>query len=119
MEDSRSPEVAIREPEQIRSACSCKLRRIKSGPYFKAILACLLGEEWGRPRIMELRVDADHGLHARLEGDVNFKQFTGKECDLIRSILRTGKAARLDGDETGYLLAGIARIKAPKRAADR
>ena len=46
MEDSRSPEVAIREPEQIRSACSCKLRRVKSGPYFKAILACLLGEEW-------------------------------------------------------------------------
>ncbi|MGO8752242.1 MAG: hypothetical protein ACLQNE_40400 [Thermoguttaceae bacterium] len=119
MEDSRSPEVAIREPEQIRSACSCKLRRVKSGPYFKAILACLLGEEWGRPRIMELRVDADHGLHARLDGDVNFKQFTGKECDLIRSILRTGKAARLDGDEIGYLLAGIARIKAPRRPADR
>ena len=112
-------EVAIREPEQIRSACSSKLRRIKSGPYFKAILACLLGEEWGSPPSWSCVCGADHGLHARMDGDVNFKQFTGKECDLIRSILRTGKAARLDGDEMGYLLAAIARTKAPRRPADR
>ena len=114
MEDPLSPESAIREPEEIRLGCSRKLRRIESGPYFKAILACLLGEEWGDPHILELRLTADGGLLARLEGELCFKQFTGKESDLIRSVHRTGKAAHLDGDELGYLLAALAKIKAPR-----
>ena len=71
---------------------------------------------WGRRGAILISLSCDlprMAVCSRLEGELCFKQFTGKESDLIRSVHRTGKAAHLDGDELGYLLAALAKIKAP------
>jgi hypothetical protein len=104
-------EAAIREPEQIREDCALKVRRVETNHSFRAILACLLGEEWTKPRIVELRLTPERILLARLDGALKFKQFTVTEGDLIRSVHKIAKGAFLDGDELGYLLSEILKIK--------
>lgn len=41
-----SQNTPIREPDQIRQDCARKLRAVKVGDHFHAILGCLLGEDW-------------------------------------------------------------------------
>ena len=53
----------------------------------------------------------DKGLLARTEGEVTHKLLLGAEEDLIRNVHGIAKTAGLDGDELGYLLAAIAKIK--------
>ena len=53
----------------------------------------------------------DKCLLARTEGEVTHKLFLGVEEDLIRNVHGIAKLAGLDGDELGYILAAIARIK--------
>ena len=105
------PEAAIREPEEIRQDCALKVRQVETNRSFRAILACLLGEEWTKPRILELRLTAERTLLARLEGSLTFKQSEATEGDLIRSVHNIAKGAYLDGDELGYLLSEIVKIK--------
>ena len=78
---------------------------------FKAVLACLVDEEWTTPRVEELHLTPDHCLLARVEGEVTHKHFLGAEEDLIRNIHGVAKAAELDGDEVGYLVGRVAEIK--------
>jgi hypothetical protein len=104
-------EAAIREPEQIRQDCALKIKLFDTNQSFRAILACLLGEKWTRPRILELRLTPERTLLARVEGDLTFKRFTATENDLIRSVHKIAKGAFLDGDERGYLLSEILKIK--------
>jgi hypothetical protein len=103
-------EPALREPEQIRQECVRKLRPIETSGMFTAILGCLLGEDWATPRIEQLIV-TDKCLLARTEGEVTHKLFLGAEEDLIRNVHGIAKTAGLDGDELGFLLAAIAKIK--------
>jgi hypothetical protein len=105
------PEAAIREPEQIRQDCALKVRRVETNQSFRAILACLLGEKWTKRRIIELRLTPERTLLAQLEGDLTFKQSKATESDLIRSVHQLAKGAHLDGDELGYLLSEIVKIK--------
>ena len=49
----------IREPEEIRSACSRKLAEIEVSDHFRAILGCLLNEDWTTPRLVEMVVTPD------------------------------------------------------------
>ena len=77
---------------------------------FSAILGCLLGEDWAEPRIEQLLV-TDKCLLARTEGEATHKLFLGAEEDLIRNVHGIAKTAGLDGDEMGYILAAIAKIK--------
>jgi hypothetical protein len=53
----------------------------------------------------------DKCLLARTEDNVTHKLFLGAEQDLIRNVHGIAKTARLDGDELGYILAAIAKIK--------
>ena len=103
-------ESPLREPEQIRQDCVAKLRPIDTSGMFTAILGCLLEEDWAEPRIVQLIV-TDKCVMAQNEGDVGFNRFIGAEADLIRNVHGIAKAAGLDGDEVGYLLAAIAKIK--------
>ena len=41
----------IRKPEQIRQDAASKLRSIQVSDHFKAILGCLLGEDWTTPQV--------------------------------------------------------------------
>ena len=104
-------ESPLREPEQIRQDCVRKLRPIETSGMFMAILGCLLGEVWATPKIEALYLSPDHCLLARTEGEVTHKLFLGAEADLIRNVHGIAKTAGLDGDELGYILAAIARIK--------
>lgn len=101
----------LREPDQIRRDCARKLRQVETGGMFTAILGCLLGEDWGTPKIEEMRITPDRCLLARVEGEATFKAFLGAEADLIRNVHGIAEVAGLDGDEVGYLLGRIAEIK--------
>jgi hypothetical protein len=101
----------IREPEQIRQDCARKLRAVQVSPHFKAILGCLLGEDWTTPRLIEMQTTSDGHMLGRCDGDVSFKAFLGASEDLIRNVHGVAPAAELDGDEIGYLLGRIAETK--------
>lgn len=101
----------LREPGQIRRDCAAKLRNVATSGRFTAILGCLLGEDWATPRIVEMRLTRDRCLLARQASDVGFNDFLGAEADLIRNIHGIAKTAGLDGDELGWLLGAVARLK--------
>ncbi len=101
-----------REPEQIRQDCARKLEDVEVSGQFSAILACLLDQEWTTsPRIEELFLSPDHCLVARVAGQASHKTFLGAEKDLVRNIHGVAEVAELDGDELGYLLGRVAKIK--------
>ncbi len=103
-------EPAIREPEQIRQCCAAKLRPEMGSNGFCAILGYLLGEDWGEPRIEDIIV-SDEWVLARSVGQAMHSSFLGRREHLIRQVVCISKAVGLDGDEVGYLLAAIAKIK--------
>jgi hypothetical protein len=108
--DAMSDELVLREPEEIRQDCAAKFRPEMSDDLFCAILGYLLGEDWGEPRIESIIV-SDECVLARTVGQVTHSSLLGaREC-LIRQLICLAKAVGLDGDEQGYLLAAIAKIK--------
>ena len=104
-------EKPIREPDEIRKDCARKLASVEVSDMFSAILGSLLGEDWAKPRIEEMRITPDRCLLARVDGDASFKAFLGAEADLIRNIHGVAAVAELDGDEVGYLVGRVAEIK--------
>jgi hypothetical protein len=48
--------------EYLRRDCVRKLQLIETSNVFRAILACLLEEDWTTPSIMELRFTRDYRL---------------------------------------------------------
>ena len=101
----------IREPDQVRQDCASKLRVVQVSDHFRAILGCLLGENWTAPRLIELVITSDGHLVGRLDGESAFKIFLGEADDLIKNIHGVTSVAELDGDEAGYLVAKVAEIK--------
>ena len=101
----------MREPSQIRADCAAKLAAVQVSDHFRAILGCLLGENWTSPRLVEMIVTSDGHLVGRLEGESEFKIFLGEADDLIKNIHGVASVAELDGDEAGYLVAKVAEIK--------
>ena len=67
-----SGDFPIRDPEQIRRACSEKLAHVEVSDHFRAILGCLLGEDWTTPRLVEMAVTPDGALLGRCDGDAAF-----------------------------------------------
>jgi hypothetical protein len=100
-----------RMPQHIRHDCARKLRSIKKTGTFTAILGFLLDEDWTTPNIRELRITRDHRLLGRSVGEVSFKAFRCGEAGLIRNIHGVAAVAELDGDEVGYLLGEVEKIK--------
>lgn len=101
----------MREPEQIRADCARKLRGIDTSAIFSAVLACLVDEDWTTPKLEEMRLTPDRCLLGRPSGDVKFSAFIGAEADLIKNIHGIAEVAGLDGDEVGYLLGRVAKLK--------
>lgn len=104
-------DATIREPDDIRSACSRKLAEIEVSDHFRAILGCLLNEDWTTPRLVEMVVTPDGHLLGRCDGESSFRAFLGASDDLIRNIHGVAAVAELDGDEIGYLVGKVAEIK--------
>lgn len=106
-----SPDLPIREPDDIRQDCARKLRSVEVSDHFRAVLGCLLGEDWTTPRLVEMVVTPDGHLIGRCDGDASFKAFLGAAEDLIRNIHGVAPVAELDGDEIGFLVGKVAAIK--------
>jgi hypothetical protein len=53
----------------------------------------------------------DHPILGKCEGDSSFKAFLGASEDLIKNIHGVTQVAELDGDEVGYLVVKVAKIK--------
>ena len=104
-------EPPIRDPDELRRQCVSKLRAVKVSDHFEAILACLLGEDWTTPKLVEMQITPDGHLIGRCEGEASFNAFLGASEDLIRNIYGVASVAELDGDEVGYLVAKVAQIK--------
>ncbi len=77
----------------------------------EAILGCLLGEEWTKPRLIEMVITPDGHILGRCEDQISFSVFLGASEDLLRNIHGIVPVAELDGDEVGYLVAKVAEIK--------
>ena len=104
-------ELPIREPDQIREDCARKLQAVQVSDHFRAILGCLLGEDWTTPRLVEMAITPDGALLGRCEGQPGFSTFLGASEDLLRNVHGVARVAELDGDELGYLLGKVAVLK--------
>src|SRR5438105_8489268 len=101
----------MREPDQIRQDAAHKLRAVEISDHFRAILGCLLGEDWTTPRLVEMVITPDGHVLGRCDGETSFKAFLGASGDLLKNIHGVAPVAKLDGDEVGYLVAKVAEIK--------
>jgi hypothetical protein len=106
-----SDDTPIREPDQIRRDCARKLQAVQVSDHFRAILGCLLGEDWTTPRLVEMVITPDGALLGRCDGQPGFSTFLGASDDLIKNIHGVAQVAELDGDEIGFLVARVAEIK--------
>jgi hypothetical protein len=97
--------------EYVRRECARKLQSVVTSNMFRAILGSLLNEDWTTPNIRELRITRDHRLLGRSLGEIDFKAFRCGEAGLIEDIHEIAAVARLDGDEVGYLLGEVEKIK--------
>jgi hypothetical protein len=104
-------EARIRDSDQIRRDCARKLRAVEVSDHFRAILGCLLDEDWTTPRLVEMAITPDGHLLGRCEGEAAFKAFLGASADLLKNVHGVAKVAELDGDEIGYLVGKVAEIK--------
>ena len=98
-------------PEQLRRGCARKLQSIEKSGTFTAILGSLLDEDWTTPNIEDLRITRDHLLVGRTSGQAIFRAFRCGEAGLIRNIHGAAAVAGLDGDELGYLLGKVEKLK--------
>jgi len=104
-------EPIIREPDQIRLDCARKLGAVQVSDHFRAMLGCLLAQDWTTPRLTDMVISPDGHILGRCEGQPGFSTFLGASEDLLRNVRGVAKVAELDGDEMGYLLGRVAMIK--------
>jgi hypothetical protein len=104
-------ELPIRLPHQIRRDTVQKLKMVRVSDHFQAILGCLLGQDWTKPRLVEMVITSDGHMLGRCDGEEDFKVFLGEADDLIKNIHGVAPVAELDGDEIGFLVAKVAELK--------
>ena len=80
-----TPDLPIRDPDQIRKDAARKLRAVQVSDHFQAILGCLLGEDWTTPRLVEMVITPDGHMLGRCDGESAFKAF-GRSAALAVTI---------------------------------
>jgi hypothetical protein len=101
----------IRSPDQIRRNAADKLQQANVDDDFRAILGCLLEEDWTTPRLIEMRFTPDGLMLGRPEDLDYFGAYLGTTVNLLKNIHGVARSVELDGDEVGYLVAKFAEIK--------
>ena len=112
-------ETTIREPDQIRQDCAKKLLAVIRGTQIRAVLGYFFDEVLTIPSIVDVRLTSEGRIVARVQGKPDFCADLSSKQDLICCLHRHARMAALDGDELGYLLAQVAKIKReeePQRA---
>lgn len=68
-------------------------------PKMAAIVGCILGMDWTKPRITGLMVTTDGGLLASTDEDPLFDEFLGSSYDLLANWNRLLDVAELSEEE--------------------
>jgi hypothetical protein len=101
----------MRNPSDIQESCAREIERVELSDHFRAILGCLLEQDWTTPRLVQMTLSLDGHLLGRAEGQVTEQVYLGSQDDLTRNIHGLAAVAELDGDEVGYLVGTVAAIK--------
>ena len=101
----------MRDPNEIRESCARKIAQVQISDQFRAILGCLLKQDWTTPRLVQMVLSPDGHLLGRAEGQATEQVYLGSGDDLTRNIHGLAAVAELDGDEVGYLAGAVAAIK--------
>jgi hypothetical protein len=101
----------MRDPSEIRESCARKIAQVHISDQFRAILGCLLEQDWTTPRLVQMVLSPDDHLLGRAEGHATEQVYLGSGDDLTRNIHGLAAVAEIDGDEVGYLVGAVAAIK--------
>ena len=101
----------MRDPNEIRESCARKIAQVQVSDQFRAILGCLLEQDWTTPRLVQMVLSPDGHLLGRAGGQATEQVYLGSGDDLTRNIHGLAAVAELDGDEVGYLIGALAAIK--------
>ena len=101
----------MRDASEIRESCARKIERVEVSDHFRAILGCLLEQDWTTPRLVQMVVSSDGHLLGRTDGQATEQSYLGTQDDLTKNIHGLAAVAELDGDEVGYLVGAVTAIK--------
>jgi len=101
----------MRDPNEIRESCARKIAQVQISDQFRAILGCLLEQDWTTPRLVQMVLSPDGHLLGRAEGQATEQVYLGSGDDLTGNIQGLAPVAELDGDEVGYLVGAVAALK--------
>ena len=101
----------MRDAGEIQESCARKIAQVQISDQFRAILGCLLEQDWTTPRLVQMILSPDGHLLGRAEGQATEQVYLGTQEDLTRNIHGLAAVADLDGDEVGYLVGAVATIK--------
>ena len=101
----------MRDPREIRESCARKIAQVQVSDQFRAILGCLLEQDWTTPRLVQMVLSPDGHLLGRAEGQATEQVYLGSQDDLTRNIHGLAEVAELDGDEVGFLVGVVAALK--------
>jgi hypothetical protein len=101
----------MRDPNEIRESCARKIAQVQISEQFRAILGCLLEQDWTTPRLVQMVLSPDGHLLGRAEGQTTEQVYLGSGDDLTKNIHGLAPVAELDGDEVGFLVGAVAAIK--------
>jgi hypothetical protein len=101
----------MRDPSEIRESCARKIAQVQISDQFRAILGCLLEQDWTTPRLVQMVLSPDGHLLGRAEGQATEQVYLGSGDDLSRNIQGLAQVAELDGDEVGFLVGAVSAIK--------
>ena len=104
----------MRDPSEIRESCARKIAHVQISDQFRAILGCLLEQDWTTPRLIQMILSPDGHLLGRADGQATEQVYLGTQDDLTKNIHGLAAVAELDGDEVGYLVGAVAASKRSK-----
>jgi hypothetical protein len=85
--------------------------RLRVSPKFHAILGCLLGQDWTKPKLAGLTITTDGHVLGMVDGDIGFNEYLGVWGDLDRNLRGVCLCVGASQPETAYLLAQVERFR--------
>lgn len=101
----------MRDPSDIREFCAKKISQVELSDHFRAILGCLLEQDWTTPRLVQMVRSPDGHLLGRANGQATEQGYLGTQDYLTKNIHGLAPVAALDGDKVRYLVGAVAAIK--------
>ncbi len=81
-----------------------KLNPIKVSPFFRAILGCMLRQDWGWPKLKALYCTSDQFILGMRQGDIGYNDFLCSRSELVENCNGLAQTVGLTAEETRALL---------------